>query len=76
MAKPNLETLCYLGRLHRALSFGKTEAQSGNKPAQGHSWKLDPGLLIPGQKLFIISESPFAWDLNLCLNSATGSCVI
>lgn len=71
MAKPNLDTLCYLGRLYTALSLGKTELQSEGKLAQDRDGKSDPGLLIPGLKLFKISESSFLWDLSPCLNSAT-----
>lgn len=55
-----------------SFSFGKDE--SGQR-AQNSGHKLDAGLLTHGLKLFKILESS-SQDLSLCLNAATGSCVI
>lgn len=55
MAKSHLEMLCYLRRLYRMLSLGKTEAESVANWLRANDQKCDPGLLIPRLKLFKIS---------------------
>lgn len=47
--------LCYLRRLYRMLSLGKTEAESGTNWRRDNEQKCDPGLLIPRLKRFKIS---------------------